>query len=547
MTEPWPHELPPGSRELEYQFAAARAVESSWSRRNSVLCSLPTGTGKTFIAALVIQQAIQEQKWRTLFLAHRRHLVLQAKRTFDHFGFLTYAEMGTQKERTQAALSGEPEVTVATPQTLSGDRLQGKSPHRFELIILDECHRSFRVDYGEILRYFQGYKLLGITATADGSKRNLGAIFEAVAYRYTLRKAIEDGSLVPIKLRTVPVPVDLRDLKLTTTDFSESEIAERIGAHLEILAFNICANVGDRPTIVFCPDLGSSSALASVIRQCGKTCKYIAGSGGKYGMKEKESKAILKEFDEGGFQVLVSCDLLIEGWDCPRVSCVVICRPTMKRYRYTQMAGRGTRLFEGKEDMLLLDFDWQTDSDSKKLCVPVVLFAEGLDEEVERAVLGNLHRGQGKDFDLLEEIKKAEVDRRFVRELVIPYTGKYARKYEVVDSDPVGVSQALGLGFRKRRDLGEFCRGGFATPPQVRLLRLFGIHHPEQLSKWGASRIIDKLQRRESHGLASHQQVLALLKGGVAEEQAREMTKREAGLELARRHLLEQGQQKVMF
>jgi len=547
MTEPWPHELPPGSRELPYQFAAADAILAGYDRHRSLLCSMPTGVGKTWVAALIIQRALAERRWRTLFLAHRRNLVIQAKKCFERFGFLTYAEMGTLREREMAALAGEPEVTVATPQTLSGDRLEQKSPHRFDLIILDECHRGFRVDYGAILEYFQGYKLLGITATADGSKRNLGAIFERVAYRYTLRQAIEEGNLVPIILRTIAVPVDLCDLRLTASDFSESEIAERLGAHLEILTCNIVAHVGDRPTIVFCPDLGSSSALASMINQAGKACKYIAGTGGKFGMKEKESRAVLQEFEAGVFQVLVSCDLLIEGWDCPRVSCVVICRPTMKRYRYEQMAGRGTRLCEGKEDMLLLDFDWQTDAGSKKLCVPVCLFAGGADPEALEAATGRFARGKGKDWNLLEEIRRAEVDRRFVKELVIPYTGRFARKYAAVDSDPVGVCQALDLGFRRRRDLGELCRGGFATEPQIRLLRLYGIQHPEQLSKWGASRIIDKLQRRESAGLASHQQVLDLLKHGVAEDQARLLTRRQAALELARQHALENPQQKVMF
>jgi superfamily II DNA or RNA helicase len=547
----WPYELPPGSRELEYQFMAANRCFDSFDKgKKNVLLSLPTGTGKTYIAGLVIQKAIQERDWRTLFLAHRRKLIFQAKRTFEHFGFITYADMASLKEREMANVAGEPEVTVATPQTLSGDRLNGKSPHRFELIILDECHRSFRVDYGAILDYFQGYKLIGMTATADGSKKNLGSIFESVAYRYTLRRAIEEGSLVPIKLRTIPVPIDLRQLRMTATDFSESEIAERIGAHLEILAYNIAENIGDRPTIVFCPDLGSSSALASMIRQLGAGCKYVAGSAGRFGMKEKEQAEVLKEFENGGFQVLVSCDLLMEGYDCPRVSCVAICRPTLKRYRYMQMAGRGTRLCEGKSDMLLLDFDWRTDESSKKLCVPVVLFADDSDEEAMAAVEAQFY-GNGKkkegEYDLLAEIKRAEVDKRFVKELVIPYTGKYARKYQAVESDPVGVCMAMDFGFRKRRDLGQFSRSGFATPAQAKLLTLFGIRDASKLSKWGASRIIDKLQRRESHGLASHQQVLALLKHGVSEDQARIMTKREAGLELARQHVLGNGEQKRIF
>ena len=77
---------------------------------------------------------------------------------------------------------------------------------------------------------------------------------------------------------------------------------------------------------------------------------------------ESEDRAeVLEDFDKGKYNVLCNSMLLTEGWDCPSVDCVVVLRPTKVRALYSQMVGRGTRLAEGKKNLLILDFLWHTE------------------------------------------------------------------------------------------------------------------------------------------------------------------------------------------
>jgi superfamily II DNA or RNA helicase len=531
-------ELPPGLKRKQYQFDAVDAVFGQWEGGiNSTLLLMPTGTGKTVTAALVAQRGQDDGGWRTLFLAQRRKLVTQAASTFQMFGFLTAIEMADLREREQAVIMGEPEVVVGTVQTLTGHRLRSMRKDRFDLVVIDEAHHALGPNYQEIIDHFSFARLLGITATPDGSKRNLGDSFETIAYRLTLKRAIQEGALCPLTIRTIPVPIDLTKLRLTKSDFNETEIAARLGPMLEPLAYNIKLNIADRQAIVFTPDLGTASLMASMLRSLGIKAKYVAGTQGEFGMREDERDEILAEFDRGEFQVIVSCDLLTEGYDCPRVSCIAICRPTQARYKYVQMVGRGLRLFPEKEDLLVLDFDWQTDETSKRLCTPYVLFAETTDEETLDA-LDRKYRERKKarqdagdadpfDWEPTEEIQE-EQKKRYVRELVVSFTGKFARRYEGLDHDPVGVSRIVGQKFDKWFDMSPQRGGGPASNAQVELLRSMGLHSPDGLSKWGASKMLDKLLRRRKQGLASFQQVKRLLAAGVREDQARSMSAREA-------------------
>lgn len=502
---------------------------------------LPTGTGKTNVSAMIVHRALAEHKWKTLFLAQRRKLVEQAADTFKRFGIISCIEMADLKESEQSSIIGEPEAVIATIQTLSGSRLTSKKRDRFDLIVVDECHHALGENYKDIIDHFSGARLLGITATADGSKKNIGSVFETLAYRLPLRQAMEIGALVPIILRTIPVEVNLRDLKMTTSDFSETEIGARISAVSETLAYNIAHNIGDRQTIVFTPDLGSASAMASMLRAMGVKAKYVAGTAGQYRMPQAERDKILEEFQNNEFQVIVSCDLLIEGYDCPQVSCVCICRVTQLRYKYVQMAGRGMRLHPGKQNLLILDFDWKTDESSKRLCVPVALFAETTDEEVADVVTGKIRSRNNKDkddgdqeidFDLLEEIKEAEQGRKFVKELAVSYTGRFAKKYAVIDTDPVGVGKIIDMKLKSRYDMNpsrdQSRGGGPASDAQAKFLRSLGMHSPETMSKWGASKMISKLLQGQRQGKASFQQIKCMLSAGVREDQARDMSRREA-------------------
>ena len=512
---------------LEEQAASDETGEGNGP---SSLVVMPTGTGKTVLAGMMVEEALYGHGRKARFIAHREVLINQAYKTLSRFGFDCAIEMAGQDALKQDTILGESHVVVGSIQTLQDDRLMRWNPQRFGLIIIDECHRALTDMYTKTLIWFEGSWGVGITATPKrGDYRNLGTRFRVKSYEYSLRRAIAEQWLAPIRVRTCKVNVDLRGLKTQGNgDFSTGDLEERIGPRLESIARGFSKEIGKRPAVAFLPDVGSAMAFAQVLTDLGVPSRYVAGTGGEFGMKRAERKVNLEAFNEAEYQVIVCCELLIEGWDCPRIEAVGIIRPTNQQYRYTQMVGRGTRPSPdtGKVDCLVVDFDWETDPDVKDLCSTIDLFDDGtLDEEVY-AEARRIEQERAVDVDPVEVIEEAERIVRTRRKFMIKLTGKEA-EYATHEHDPVGVSKILDIKLNRKYDLDK--RGqNPATEKQIGLLRSLGLSTPENLSKWGASKMIDKLMKRRDNHLATATQVQTLLTAGVNSAYARVCTAEEA-------------------
>src|SRR5699024_1157330 len=117
--------------------------------------------------------------------------------------------------------------------------------------------------------------------------------------------------------------------------------------------------------------------------------------------ESKDRAEILEDFENDKYNVLCNSMLLTEGWDCPSVDCVVVLRPTKVRSLYSQIVGRGTRLFDGKEELLLLDFLWHTER--HELCHPAHLIAES--DEVAASMTKRIEEaGMPLDLEAIEEV-----------------------------------------------------------------------------------------------------------------------------------------------
>jgi len=509
--------------QIEARDAAFREFESG--KTESTLVVMPTGSGKTVLAGMCVEYAKDKHDKPTLFVAHREQLIDQAASTMTAFGFSCAVEMGSRDARSHVAALGHPDVVVGSIQTLQDDRLMRWAPDSFGLIIIDECHRALANSYTKTLNWFRDYWLIGITATPKrGDERNLGARFKTKAYQYGLRRAIQSRWLVPIKTRECRVSVDLRGIKMFGGDLSNGELEERIGPRIEALARGFIKEVGEKPAVVFTPDVGSAMAFAQVCTDLGTPTRYVAGTGGAFGMTKAERKANLDAFNANEYQIIVCCELLVEGWDCPKIEAVGILRPTKQQYRYTQMVGRGTRPCPstGKTECLVIDFDWQTDKENKDLCTTVELFDDGsIDEEVF-AVARELASKCAVDVDPLEMIEEAERIIRTRTKFMVTLTGR-EETYAALEYDPIGVSKLLDINLNRKYDLDK--RGtNPASDKQTGMLRSLGIDTPEGLSKWGASKMIDKLMKRKKEGLASMNQVKAMLMCGVNTDIARSMS-----------------------
>lgn len=197
--------------------------------------------------------------------------------------------------------------------------------------------------------------------------RNLGQYFEHLAYEYSLPRAIKEGYLSPIKAVTIPLKLDLTGVGVQAGDFKNSDLDTALDPYLHQIAREMRTYCAQRKTVVFLPLVRTSQKFRDILEQEGFRAAEVNGS-------SEDRAEVLRDFNDGKYNVLCNSMLLTEGWDCPSVDCVVVLRPTKIRSLYCQMVGRGTRIAPGKDHLLLLDFLWHTER--HELCHPASLICE---------------------------------------------------------------------------------------------------------------------------------------------------------------------------
>lgn len=330
-----------------YQEQSREAVEREWEEgRKRTLLVLPTGTGKTVVFSKIVEDQVKLGD-RCLILAHRGELLEQAS---DKLLKATGLKTATEKAE-QTSLGTQAKVVVGSVQTLQREKRLAKfEPEHFNTIVVDEAHHCISEGYQKVLGHFPNAKVLGVTATPDrGDMKNLGEYFESMAYEYSLNDAIREGYLSPIKALTIPLKVDLSEVKQQAGDFSTSDLDTALDPYLEQIADEMVKYCANRKTVVFLPLVKTSQKFKDILNGKGLKAAEVNGA-------SADREKVLKDFEEGKYNVLCNSMLLTEGWDCPSVDCVVVLRPTKVRGLYSQMVGRGTRLAPGKKELLLLDF-----------------------------------------------------------------------------------------------------------------------------------------------------------------------------------------------
>ena len=404
-----------------YQEEAKTAVFREWETFDKTLLVLPTGCGKTVVFASVAEEAVR-RGGRVLILAHRGELLEQAADKIKSF-----TGLGCSMERAQQTSVGEWfRITVGSVQSMLQDKRLGRFPTEyFSTIIVDEAHHAITDGYTKVLSHFENAKVLGVTATPDrGDMKNLGAVFDSLAYEYTLPQAIKDGYLVPIKALTVPLKLDISEVGSQAGDYKTSELDSALDPYLEQIAEEMKKTCSDRKTVVFLPLIKTAQKFCDILKEKGFRTAEINGT-------SEDRKEILQRFADGEIDVLCNAMLLTEGWDCPSVDCVIVLRPTKVRALYAQMIGRGTRLAEGKKDLLILDFLWH--SKRHELCRPACLIAG--EQDVAERMTKNMEEAAGAAFDLQEAQQTACKDVVADRENALAEELKRQRlkKRELVD------------------------------------------------------------------------------------------------------------------
>lgn len=477
-----------------YQKAAKDAIFGEWDKgMKRTLLVLPTGCGKTIVFAKVAEECVR-RKHRVLIMAHRGELLEQAS---DKIHKAT--GLGCSVEKAEQTCLGEWfRIVVGSVQSLQREnRLKKFTRNYFDTIIIDEAHHCLSSGYQRVLEYFDSANVLGVTATPDrGDMQNLGSYFESLAYEYTLPKAIKEGYLTPIKALTVPLQMDLSSVGVQAGDFKVSDIGTALDPYLYQIADEMLKYCRDRKTVVFLPLIATSQKFKDILNEKGFRAAEVNGT-------SQDRADVLTQFDQGIYNVLCNSMLLTEGWDCPSVDCIIVLRPTKVRSLYCQMVGRGTRLCEGKEDLLLLDFLWHTDR--HELCHPASLICEK--EEVAEQMTKNMEANPGIPIDIEEAEEQAASDVVSQREesLAKELAAMKTRKRKLVD--PLQFEMSI-----QAEDLTSYVPafGWEMAPPsekQVKTLEKLGIF-PDEIDNAGkASLLLERLDKRRSEGLTTPKQI----------------------------------------
>lgn len=476
-----------------YQEKAKEAVIAEWDKGvKKTLLVLPTGTGKTIVFSKIIEDRVKKGQ-RVLVLAHRGELLEQAA---DKLYKSTGLKCAVEKAE-ETCVGSWYRVVVGSVQTLMREkRLSKLSPDFFNSIVIDEAHHCISESYRRVLEHFSGADVLGVTATPDrGDMKNLGQVFDSLAYEYSLPQAIRDGYLTPIKAVTIPLTLDLTGVGTQAGDFKAGDLSTALDPYLYQIAEEMKSYCTDRKTVVFLPLIKTSQKFRDILNEKGFRAAEVNG--------ESENRAqILKDFDEGKYNVLCNSMLLTEGWDCPSVDCVVVLRPTKVRSLYSQMVGRGTRLCEGKDHLLLLDFLWHTQR--HELCRPASLICENA--EVAEKMTENLEKA-GCPIDIEEAEEQAESDVVAQREeaLAKQLQKMRTRKRKLVD--PLQFEMSI-----QAEDLSGYVPafGWEMSPPsekQLNTLEKLGIL-PDEIDNAGkAAKLLDRLNKRRTEGLTTPKQI----------------------------------------
>ena len=483
-----------------YQQQARDRIHAEWDAGHTrTLLVLPTGTGKTIVFASVAADQVRAGD-RVLILAHRGELLEQAADKLQRSTGLVSAV----EKAESTCLDSWFRVVVGSVQTLQRPaRLERFPRDYFGTIIIDEAHHAITDGYRRILDYFSGAKVLGVTATPDrGDMRNLGEVFDSLAFEYKLTDAIKEGYLCKIMAQTIPLQLDITSVTMSGGDYAVGDLGTALDPYLEQIAAEMARRCKSRKTVVFLPLIKTSQKFRDLLNTYGFRAAEVNG-------QSDDRRQVLADFDAGKYNVLCNSMLLTEGWDCPSVDCVVVLRPTKVRSLYSQMVGRGTRLSPGKTDLLLLDFLWMTDR--HELCRPADLVCE--DRTVARQMTEHLAE-TGCPEDIEEAAAQASEDVVAQREEALAKQLEEQRRKKAKLVDPLQYEMSI-----QAEDLAGYVPafGWEAGPPseqQTAALEKLGILPDAVESAGKAALLLDRLNKRRDEGLTTPKQIRCLEKYG---------------------------------
>jgi type I restriction enzyme R subunit len=369
--------------ERYYQILAIRKVAERFQEgQRKALLVMATGTGKTR-TAISITDVLFRYKWakRILFLADRNPLVKQAYKSFsEHLPDVPIVNLVEEKNDTAARITFSTYPTMLNQIEKLEEVYRRFDPGYFDLIIIDEAHRSIYNKYEAIFKYFDAL-LLGLTATPkDEVEHDTYKTFNAdkgtPTFAYELEQAVEDGFLVPPKKISVEGKFLTKGItydelseeeKLQYNDLMQDDETGAMPKHIDpgklnswlfnrdtveqvlrqLMEHGIKVEGGDRlgKTIIFARNQDHANYICKVFDE--NYPKYASSFTRMIHNKVEHAQTLIDDFcskEKKTPVIAVSVDMMDTGIDAPDVVNLVFFKPVKSRVKFNQMIGRGTRL-----------------------------------------------------------------------------------------------------------------------------------------------------------------------------------------------------------
>jgi superfamily II DNA or RNA helicase len=331
-------------------------VERTIHNRYRNLLVAATGTGKTVISAFDYKRFKQENKSaKLLFVAHRKEILTQSMSKFQ--GILKDNNFG--ELWVDGMVPNNFEYVFASVQSVNNQINDIQlSPDFYDFIIIDECHHQAANSYRAVINYFKPKILLGLTATPE--RMDGGDILEdfsnRIAAEIRLPEALNRKLLCPFQYFGITDSIDLSNVSWERGRYVASELTNLYTANdrrIGEIIFNLdkyTKDAKDVRAIGFCASMDHAKFMAEKFLLAGYNANYLT-SVNTQNRDLVRNKLIKKEIN-----YLFVVDIFNEGVDIPEIDTVLFLRPTESLTIFLQQLGRGLRLAEGKDSLVVLDF-----------------------------------------------------------------------------------------------------------------------------------------------------------------------------------------------
>ena len=322
-----------------YQNESVDLLSNAFKRNKRIVLCLPTGAGKTVVFSEIVKRAALKGT-KTIVLTDRTELFKQTIKSISNLG-IAIEEISPNKKHTYL----DAIIYVGMVETLKRrtELIENLNP---SLLIVDEAHKG---NFTKILDLFSDARAIGATATPVG--KHFSKYYSDIIQNIDVPELVDQGFLVDCK--PYQMQDDFSDLQVKAGEFTsesldmhfnQTKLYDGVIENWQKYALNkktICFNVSIKHTI----------AINEAFINAGISSEYITSKTPKL-----ERERILKAFTDGAFMVLNNCGILTTGYDEPSIECVIMNRATKSLPLWLQCVGRGSRLYQNKNEFVLLDF-----------------------------------------------------------------------------------------------------------------------------------------------------------------------------------------------